>query len=109
MSERGGTARVVPQGTILFKDISHLATLNDAMGELKDAAIFVKGNVIAWVGASGSIPEEYQTADKVVSMKNKVVIPGLVNTHHHMYQNLTRVVAQVCLARASRLRWRTPS
>ena len=63
-----------------------LATLSDEYGDIADAAIYVKGNVIRWVGRTVEIPPEYRIADTVMSMDNRVVIPGLVCCHHHMYQ-----------------------
>jgi cytosine/adenosine deaminase-related metal-dependent hydrolase len=55
----------------------------------------VRGNVIEAVGASAELP---RAADDVIDASYQIVIPGLVNTHHHMYQTLTRVIgpAQDC-------------
>lgn len=78
--------------TKLLKNIHTLATMDDGFTELKDAAIFIRDNVIEAVGALADMPE--QTADEVVDLSRHVVIPGLVNTHHHMFQSLTRVIAQ---------------
>lgn len=57
--------------------------------EIKNGGMFIEGNLIRKVGPSDTLP---QHADVVLDMAGKVVIPGLVNTHHHMYQSLTRVV-----------------
>ena len=78
--------------TKLLKNIHTLATMDDDFTELKDAAIFIRDNVIEAVGVLADMPE--QTADEVVDLSRHVVIPGLVNTHHHMFQSLTRVIAQ---------------
>ncbi|VAV98760.1 Guanine deaminase; Hydroxydechloroatrazine ethylaminohydrolase [hydrothermal vent metagenome] len=68
--------------------------LNARTGEtLSDAAIAVHTNVIVWVGPTDDIPSEYLDADRIVNAADHVVIPGLVNTHHHLYQTLTRAVA----------------
>ena len=91
---RGGQARAVPRKSILLRDIQLLATLDADLGDITDAAIFVEGNVIKWVGSTQDIPEEYSHAE-TISLPNRVVIPGLVNTHHHMFQCLTRCIAQV--------------
>ena len=80
-----------------MQNIGTLATLNKGLGELQDAAIYVSGNVIKWVGATRDLPKEYSKADTVLSLPEHVMIPGLVNTHHHMWQCLTRCVAQVRL------------
>jgi len=45
--------------------------------------------VIEQVGPSATLP---QTADEVIDASHHVVLPGLINTHHHMYQSLTRAV-----------------
>ena len=57
--------------------------------EIVDGAVFVRDGVIEAVGASAQLPA---TADEVIDARGQVVIPGLVNTHHHMYQTLTRAV-----------------
>ncbi len=73
--------------TLLFKNIDTLATMNGA--DIKDGAIFVRDGWIEEVGPKGQLPE---TADEVVDLADHVVLPGLVNTHHHLYQTLTRVI-----------------
>ena len=79
---RAGTVRPVPTGTILLKHIQLLATHTE-LGEISDAAVYVEGNVIKWVGVTADLPADSQTADLVLDMKHRVVMPGMVNTHHH--------------------------
>ena len=57
--------------------------------EIADGAVFARDGVIEAVGPSAQLP---QSADEVIDARGQVVIPGLVNTHHHFYQTLTRVV-----------------
>jgi len=75
--------------TLLIKNARVVVTMDEQRREINDGAIFVRGNVIEQVGASSELP---QTADEVINAANHVVVPGLVNTHHHMYQSLTRVI-----------------
>lgn len=76
--------------TLLVKNIHTLVTMDSARSELRDAAIFVRGPVIEQIGATSSLPE---TADEVLDLKGRhIVLPGLINTHHHFYQHLTRAV-----------------
>ncbi|MBZ0310262.1 MAG: 8-oxoguanine deaminase [Anaerolineae bacterium] len=76
--------------TLLVKNIHTLVTMDDQRRELKNAAIFARDGVIEQVGATADLPE---TADEVLDLKGRhVVMPGLVNTHHHFYQTLTRVI-----------------
>lgn len=79
----------------LLTNIAHLATFDDAGGhagrELTDAAILLDGNRIAAVGKTCDLAGQ---GDRVVDLTDHVVMPGMVNTHHHMYQNLTRVMVQ---------------
>lgn len=91
----GGQARAVPSESLLVKDIQLLATLDSELGDISDAAIYVAGNVIKWVGPTSSLPSQYANADDTISLADRIVIPGLVNTHHHMFQCLTRCIAQV--------------
>lgn len=79
-------------GTLLVKHIHTLATFDETGRELRDAAIYVRDNVIQAVGSLAGMPA--QTADLVIDAAQHVVIPGLVNTHHHMFQSLTRCIAQ---------------
>jgi len=81
---RAGVARAVPQTTIVAKNIQKLLTLSAHLGELDDAAVFVQGNVIQWVGKTADLPAEYQKADEVLDLSDRVVMPGMVNSHHHM-------------------------
>jgi cytosine/adenosine deaminase-related metal-dependent hydrolase len=83
-------------GTLLVKNIHTLVTMNEARAELRDAAIFVRDHVIEQVGPTASLPK---VAHEVLDLRGRhVVLPGLVNTHHHFYQTLTRAVpvAQNC-------------
>jgi 8-oxoguanine deaminase len=91
---RAGTARPVPTGSILLKHIQLLATHSSDLGEISDAAVYIKGNMIQWVGPTAELPADSQMADLVLDMKYRVVMPGMVNTHHHMFQALTRCIAQ---------------
>lgn len=93
---RADVARPVPTRSLLVRDIQVLATLDSKLGDIRDAAIYIEGNVIKWVGASSELKQEHTKADEVISLPNRVVIPGLINTHHHMFQSLTRCLAQVC-------------
>jgi 8-oxoguanine deaminase len=82
--------------TLLVKNAHTLVTMNAAREELRDASLFVRDHVIEQVGPASELP---QTADEVLDLRGRhVVLPGLVNTHHHFYQTLTRVYppAQNC-------------
>lgn len=78
--------------TLLLKSIHTLMTMDDARRELTDAAVYIRDGVIEAVGTLAEMPEP--TADRVIDLSRHVVMPGLVNTHHHMYQSLTRCIAQ---------------
>ncbi|MCI0710582.1 MAG: 8-oxoguanine deaminase [Chloroflexi bacterium] len=78
--------------TLLVKNAHTLITMDGDRREIPGGAIFVRDNVIEQVGTTGELPD---TADEVIDHKGRqVVLPGLVNTHHHLYQSLTRVYAQ---------------
>ncbi|MEQ8290566.1 MAG: 8-oxoguanine deaminase [Roseovarius sp.] len=71
---------------ILIRGADHVLTMNDAREELRGADILLRGGVIAGIG------EGLETRGEVVEARGCVVTPGLVNTHHHLYQTLTRAV-----------------
>jgi cytosine/adenosine deaminase-related metal-dependent hydrolase len=76
--------------TLLLKNIHTLVTMNAAREELRNAAVLVRDHVIEQVGHTADLPI---TADEVLDLRGThVVLPGLVNTHHHFYQSLTRVI-----------------
>ena len=75
--------------TLLIKQAQVVATMNDAEQELTDASILIRDRVIEAVGPSDTLPD---TADRVIDARGHVVIPGLINTHHHMVQSLTKAV-----------------
>jgi 8-oxoguanine deaminase len=75
--------------TLLIKRAQVIATMNDAQQELTDASILIRDHVIEAVGPSDTLPD---TADRVIDARRHVVIPGLINTHHHMVQSLTKAV-----------------
>jgi len=78
--------------TLLIHNAHTLATLNDAGDELRNASVFVRDNCIETIGPATQLP---QTADRVINAEHHVVIPGMVNTHHHMSQSLTRAIPAV--------------
>lgn len=78
--------------TLLLKNIGTLVTMDAGRREIKDGAVFIRDNVIEAVGTTAALAD--RPADRDISMPNHVVTPGLINTHHHMFQNLTRCVAQ---------------
>ena len=75
--------------TLLIKNARVLVTMDETRREISNGAVFIRDNVIEQVGATADLP---QTADEVIDAAGHVVMPGLVNTHHHMYQSLTRVI-----------------
>ncbi|RWR47607.1 8-oxoguanine deaminase [Sinirhodobacter ferrireducens] len=71
---------------IVIRGAEVVVTMDGARRELKGADVLVRGGVIAGVG------EGLGSAGEMVSARGCVVTPGLVNTHHHLYQSLTRAV-----------------
>jgi len=78
--------------TLLINNAHTIATLNDAGDEFRNASVFVRGNTIEAIGPAAQLPS---TADRVIDAQHHVVIPGMVNTHHHMSQSLTRAIPGV--------------
>jgi 8-oxoguanine deaminase len=75
--------------TLLLKNATLLATMNDTHQEIPNGGLYIQDNVIRQVGPTPELPA---TADQVIEAQDMVVLPGLVNTHHHLYQSLTRAV-----------------
>jgi 8-oxoguanine deaminase len=75
--------------TLLVKNARLLVTMDAQQREISDGGLFVEDGFIKQVGLSNELP---QSADQVLDLQDHLVLPGLVNTHHHFYQTLTRAV-----------------
>src|SRR5512133_764604 len=74
--------------TLLIKH-AYILTMDDHQREIPDGGLFVRDGFLEQVGATGELPT---AADEVLDLSGHLVLPGLVNTHHHFYQTLTRAV-----------------
>ena len=94
--------------TLLIQNATCIATFDHAdprLGaELRNASLFIRDHCIAWVGPAAELPPalaaEHTAAvatgrGETLNAEGHLVTPGLVNTHHHMYQSLTRAIPQV--------------
>ncbi|KPL84386.1 hydroxydechloroatrazine ethylaminohydrolase [Thermanaerothrix daxensis] len=75
--------------TLLVKHAALLITMDDLRREIPEGGLFVRDGFIEQVGPTAELPA---TADEVLDLRGHIVIPGLINTHHHFYQTLTRAV-----------------
>ncbi|MEZ4868966.1 MAG: 8-oxoguanine deaminase [Caldilineaceae bacterium] len=79
--------------TLLIKDATLLVSMDHERREIEAGAVAITDNVITWVGVTSAIPPAVaEGVDRTIDARGKVVLPGLVNTHHHFYQTLTRVI-----------------
>ncbi len=77
--------------TLLITDAELIATMDEQRRELRGASLLVRGRQIEAIWPAGQRPPGI-TADEVINAQGHALLPGLVNTHHHMYQSLTRAV-----------------
>ncbi len=77
--------------TLLLKNIDLLVTLDKDRREISDGAIFIENGWIKEVGKTTDLPS---VAEKVVDLSGHIVLPGFINTHHHLYQTLTRAIPE---------------
>ncbi|MDR6953573.1 cytosine/adenosine deaminase-related metal-dependent hydrolase [Ancylobacter sp. 3268] len=73
--------------TLLAKNATVLVTMDGARREISGGGLFARDGRIEAVGPSETLPA---TADRVIDLSGHVVLPGLVNGHHHLDQTLTR-------------------
>jgi 8-oxoguanine deaminase len=66
--------------------------MDPARREIADGALLCRDGVVEQVGPTAALPA---SADEVLDLTGHLVLPGLVNTHHHLYQTLTRAVPSV--------------
>ena len=77
--------------TLLLKHADLLVTMDAGRRRIPDGGLLVRDNAIVQAGPTAELPA---AADRVLDARGMIVLPGLVNTHHHLYQTLTRCVAQ---------------
>jgi cytosine/adenosine deaminase-related metal-dependent hydrolase len=81
--------------TLLIHNAHTIACQDQAQSELRDASILIRDQFITFIGASADLPPDALHADEVLDASHHLITPGLVNTHHHMYQSLTRAIPEV--------------
>jgi cytosine/adenosine deaminase-related metal-dependent hydrolase len=74
--------------TWIIKNAHTILTMDDMRRELNGHDILLRDGVISEIGENLSVP----AGAEIVDSQNAVVTPGLINTHHHLYQSLTRAV-----------------
>lgn len=80
---------IVAMGSLLVRNATVLVTMDDASTEIANGGLYAVDGFIEQVGATMDLPT---TADEVVDLQGHVILPGLINTHHHFYQTLTRAI-----------------
>jgi len=75
--------------TLLVQHATKLVTMDDQRREISDGGLFIRDGLIEKVGSTDELPGE---ADEVYDLSDHLILPGLINTHHHFYQTLTRAV-----------------
>ncbi len=75
--------------TLLIRHATVLVTMDEQRREIADGGLFARDGFIQQVGPTDALPAE---ADLVLDLSDHLVAPGLINTHHHFYQTLTRAV-----------------
>lgn len=84
--------------TLLINDADVLVTMDAQRREIRDGALFARDHVIEAVGTTQEVEAwiarqpAKRTPGRVISARGTVVLPGLVNCHHHLYQTLTRTL-----------------
>src|SRR5947209_8635432 len=73
--------------SLLIQHAALIVSMDDADSQWTDGGIYVEENVIRQIGPTVALPQQ---ADQVIDARNMLLLPGLVNTHHHFYQTLTR-------------------
>lgn len=70
--------------TILIKDADYIVTMDATKRILRHASLYIEGSIIREINSKRT------KADRVISARGKIVIPGLINCHHHMFQCMMR-------------------
>ena len=73
--------------TFLARNADVLVTMDGGRRELRNAGLYAEDGIVKQVGPTAELPA---TADTVIDLNGQIVLPGFVNTHHHLNQTLTR-------------------
>ena len=73
--------------TLLVRNATVMVTMDDMRREIRGGGLFARDGIIEMVGETATLP---QTADHVLDASGQILLPGLVNCHHHLDQTLTR-------------------
>ena len=79
-------------GLTLIRNADVLACMDDARREIAGGWVWFRDGVIEAVGTAADVESYLADADEVIDASGCIVTPGLVNTHHHLYQTLTRAL-----------------
>ena len=81
---------------LLIHRAACIATMDDVHTELQGASLLIRdGRIERIIPATDNTDDLRQQVDEVIDARHHVVVPGLINTHHHMYQSLTRAIPSV--------------
>ncbi|MBN1146672.1 MAG: 8-oxoguanine deaminase [Anaerolineales bacterium] len=75
--------------TFLVRHATILVTMDDHRREIPDGGLFIRNGFIEQVGPTTDLPP---SADETLDLGGHALLPGMINTHHHFYQTLTRAV-----------------
>jgi len=75
--------------TLLVKNAHVLVTMDDHRREIPGGGLFIRDGFIEQVAPTNQLPVK---ADEVLDLEGHILLPGMVNTHHHFYQTLTRAI-----------------
>ncbi|HEX9451456.1 MAG TPA: amidohydrolase family protein, partial [Burkholderiales bacterium] len=84
--------------TLLVHGADVVVTMDAVRREIRGGSVFIRGNAIETVGTDADVvtwmaaDPAARSPDKTISARGCVVMPGMVNCHHHLFQSLTRTV-----------------
>ena len=87
-----------PEATLLIRNADVVVTMNATRREIRGGSVFIRGNAIETVGSDADVAAWIaadpvaRTPAQTISARGCVVMPGMVNCHHHLYQSLTRTI-----------------
>lgn len=82
--------------TLLIEHAHRLVTMDQQRREIEDGAVVIENQKISFVGTTVEVDQWIEnsnlTIDRRIDASGTVILPGLINCHHHLYQTLTRSI-----------------